>query len=317
MSDQAADPTSPEARAGQPPGYPGYGGQQSYPGREPGYPGQQGEGQQSYPGQQQGYPDQPAAYPGQPAGYPSPPPSYSGQPPSPQWQPSYGGSYPPAYPGMGGYGGEPVGRPGWSGLAIAAFVVAFLPLLGLFAVVPLAIIALVNIGKTGARGKWLAIAALIISVLWWVAVIGIGVWYAESGVKRNSAGVIVTAGRIDFANIRAGDCVTIPNPGGSGPIQLLDVKGLPCSAPHDTEAVGLIPVNAVSYPGSASLGATSQGACVSLVEHYLGSGNLGGYQAYRLIPDKATWENSQADHHVACFVAKAGFGNMTGSVQGG
>lgn len=297
MSDQH-DPTWPNPGSGPP---------QAYPGQPPyGSPAQPPYGSPGQP--PYGSPAQPPVYP-PPSGYPAQPPYGS---PSP---PEYSPAHPPAYPGMPGYGGESAGPPRWSGLAIAAFVVSFVPLIGLLAVLPLAIVALVKISRSGARGKWLAIAAIIIAVLWWVGAIAIGVWYNSTTVQRNSAGVIVSAGRIDFADIRIGDCVTIPDPAGSAPIQLLDVKGVPCGQPHNTEAVGLIPFDGSNYPGSAVLTARSQAPCVRLTTSYLGIDQLAGYQAYRLLPDESTWNNGEADHHVICFVAKSAFGDMRGSVR--
>jgi hypothetical protein len=118
------------------------------------------------PSDQQGYPQQP----GQP-GYPPPPPG--GYPPP-------GAGYPP--PGPGGYPPPPAGYPpmpeqqqGFSGLAIAGFILSFFG--GLLGFV-LSLIAIFQTGKGKKRGRGLAVAGVVISVV--VAGVGIAVVVALS-----------------------------------------------------------------------------------------------------------------------------------------
>ena len=125
-----------------------------------------GPGGSSYPPDEgdpnaggQGYPPPPGSSP-YPGGQPAPQ-NPGSHPQGPGGYPQQGsGSWPPPPPGQGGYPGYPgypgggfderQGRTGWSGLAIASFVVSILlPLLGILIAVPLGIVALVKMSGTG------------------------------------------------------------------------------------------------------------------------------------------------------------------------
>jgi len=279
------------------------GGSSPYPGQQP----------PTYGGQPPAYGSQPPAYGSQPPAYGSQPPAYGSQPPA------YGStdpnSYlgPPAYPG-GGYGVPPPPnqQSGWSGLAIAAFVASLVPLVGILAAVPLAIVALVKIGKSHQRGKGLAIAALIISALWWIGFVAFAVWFGQS-VERNDAGAITKEGRIDFGEVRVGDCVSIPDPGGSDDINTFELKGVPCSEPHNAEAVALVPIEGDSYPGTDAIDNQTARECATNALSYLSGVPKAGLQPYRLIPTDSIWDDDNG-HRAICFVTQADYSETTGSV---
>ncbi|MEP6666047.1 MAG: DUF4190 domain-containing protein [Nocardioidaceae bacterium] len=287
-----------------PPPYPGSG--QPYPGsgQQPGPSGYPppppNSGQKGYPG----YPDLPPGPPPNPygsppgAGYPAGP-SFPAGPPSP-------GAYP------GGYGDQEYHKPGWNGFAIAAFVVGLvLPLVGLLFALPFGIVALVKIGKSHQKGKGLAIAGIVASVLWWVGFIVLAVVLVTQQTERDSSGEITKAGRIDFGAIREGDCVSIPDPGGSGDVNTFDVKGVPCSETHNAETMAVVPIRGDAYPGQSQLDDQSLLPCQTATSGLVKA----GYQPYRLLPTEGIW-NGTDGHRVLCFVTKPGFADMTGSVSG-
>ncbi len=267
------------------------------------------------------------------AGTPPPPPYGQGTPPPPTYpgqQPSYPGQYPPAYGSTdpNAYLGPPPSYPGggyrvppppdqqtgWSGLAIAAFVASLVPLIGILAAVPLAIVALVKIGKSHQRGKGLAIAALIISALWWIGFVALAVWFGQS-VERNDAGAITKEGRIDFGEVRVGDCVSIPDPGGSDDINTFELKGVPCSEPHNAEAAALIPIEGDSFPGTEAIENQTARKCATRARTYLNGAPEAGLQPYRLIPTEGIWDDENG-HRAICFVTQVDYVDTTGSVTG-
>ena len=126
---------------------------------------------------------------------------------------------------------------------------ACIPWIGILAAVPLGIVALVKIGKSRQRGKGLAIAGMVISALIWVATIGIGIAVYNNTASRDSNGDITEAGRINFADIRTGDCVQIDGINSGKSVGLLDVQGVPCSSRHDAESVGDVVFGQTAYPG--------------------------------------------------------------------
>lgn len=273
----------------------------SYPGRGDqgsGHPGQWGyPGRSGHPGQQNqpGYPPQGV--------YGSPDPnSYLGAPSYP------GGPY--------GYGTGQSGDPGWSGLAIAALIIAvLLPCLGLLVAVPLAIVALVKIGKSGERGKGLAISAIVIAALWVGATVALVAWVATSQAERDESGEIVEAGRIGFGDIRGGDCVSIPDLSAASDVDVFELEGVPCADEHNAEAAGVILIEGDDYPGQTVLEQRAGQECRQTAQNYLGSASPTGLQPYYLVPTESVWDD-EGGHRVVCFIAQVDFSDTTGSVAG-
>lgn len=298
-----------------------------------------GSGSSAYPGSG-GYGSSPQdpSYGGTPPAYgQSNPPAYGQGSPPPYGQstgygpgygqgasPTYGSpdpnSYlgPPAYPG-GGYGVPPpppgfeAGQTGWNGFAIASFVTSLIPLIGILAAVPLGIVALVKLSKSHQKGRGLAIAGIVISVLWWIGFIILAVFLARQTVERNAAGQITKEGRIDFGQIRVGDCVKIPNPGGSGDVNTFELKGVPCSSGHNAETAAILPIASDTYPGSDALDSQTVGACQTRAQSYLAGSSVTGLQPYRLIPTESIWQGDNG-HRVICFITRTDYSTMSGSL---
>lgn len=288
------DPTYPGQQP--PPSYPVQ--QPDYPGQQPGYPGQQ----PGYPGQQSGYPGQQSGYPGQQSGYPN------------QQPPPYGGGYgsAPSYPGGGYDGAAPAS--GWSGWAIAALISSLVPLLGILAAIPLAIVALVKIRRSRQRGQLLAIAAIIISILWWVGAIGLGVAWFNDTAERDNQGVITSEGRLEIGQIQIGDCVSIPSlEDPDVEVGVYEMRGVPCDEEHNAEAVGVVEIEGEEFPGSAALDEESRTKCVAQALDYLVNGLPEGVKGFRLIPTEDVW-NDDGGHRSICFAVNSDYSDMEGSV---
>jgi hypothetical protein len=236
------------------------------------------------------------------------PPSYGG----PQGYGAYP-QQPMSYPG-GGYDPGMRPSPGWSGLAIGALVAGCIPWIGILAAIPLGVIALVRIGKTGQRGKPLAILGIIISVVIWAITILLIVVVAKDKVERSGSGEITSSGRIDFADIRTGDCVNIHGLGAGGSIGLFDLKGVPCSQTHNAEAAGTVAVSGSSYPGFDTLTRQAQQRCASLESAYVDPSRVSDPQPYLLAPNEGLWKSSDSTHHIVCFVVSGDYSDLDGSV---
>lgn len=308
-SDRPDPDSSPAPGYGSPPG--------SYPGQTP-YPGQpQYPGPAPYPGQSP-YPSQ-SPYPGQAPtpGYQPQPPPYQGQAPQ---QPPYG--YPgqsgyaspdpnaylgaPAYPGYGGAGMAPPTR-GFSGWAIAAFITGLIPLIGIVAALPLGIVALVKIAKTGDRGKWLAIIGMVVSGLWWIGIVALGLWVQSNQAQRDDNGVITEEGTLDFGDVRRGDCVRIPALVDEGTVGAFDLKGVPCADEHNAQALFVVNFPDSDYPGKTGLERQSALACGPKYA----AENVQPTNRYFLYPTEDRW-NQTDGHRSICFITNGGE-PMTGS----
>lgn len=287
------DPTPPfpSAPASQPDaGHPFQG--QPYPGQQ--YPGQQ------YPGQP--YPGQP--YPGQP--YPGQP--YPGQPYPAQPWPGYGQG--PAGPyGYAPYGyGVPQAPAGTNGMAIAALV---LGICGFFFITPivglvLGLIALSAVRRSGQKGKGLAISGIVLSSLWIALFAGLFTLAAVTAPEpahRDAAGNVVKKGSVPVFSLRPKDCFTAPAGAiGSTQIHTKDFTVVPCSTPHDSEAVGSFTAAESSFPGVDALRAEGRTQCFKVLTGYLTDvGSLPHGSIVQFVyPNEQAWGASE--HRVMCFI---------------
>ncbi|RMI31895.1 DUF4190 domain-containing protein [Nocardia stercoris] len=169
-----------------------------------------------YPNQQppQGYPQQGGPYP--PAG----------QPQQPWGQPAYGQA--PGYPAPG----YPPGQQGkMNGFAVASFIFGLIGGCGLSLIFGL--VALGQIRSRGQRGRGLAIAGMLLTLVW-VAVGAIGVFYIRAHEpSRDASGSVTTGGTQQVTDLHVGDCVD----GIQEAVRVTDVKVLPCTEPHDGEVI--------------------------------------------------------------------------------
>ncbi len=198
-------------------------------------------------------------------------------------------------------------------MAIASFVTGLiLPLIGIVVAVPLGIVALVKLSGTGRKGRWMAISGIVLSVLWWVAVITIAVILAAQHAERDSAGTITKAGKINFGDILENDCVNIPHLADNAEVDTFDLEGVPCADAHNAETVSVLPVPGSTYPGQSELDKQSSRDCVSAVQQV--PGVSADFRPYILLPNKDIWDGMDG-HRVLCFVVDSTFGDMTGSLQ--
>jgi hypothetical protein len=282
------------------------------------------------PGRGPPYPTAGPPYPGQFAGggYPGPsgpPPPYPDQPHYPGYQgcPPPQSPYPnPGVPGQlpwyppAGYGGpDPYARRGFSGFAIASFVTGLvLPLVGIVTALPLGIIALVKISRSRDKGGWMAVTGIVLSGLWWVAIMALGLWIDAHTAHRNDAGQIDRAGTISFAQVRDGDCLSMSGMhdtgiGGSVTVNTLHLKGIPCAESHDAQALHIAVLSASSYPGDYAIRSRTERACAPAYASFAPT----GYRSLTLYPKESTW-NATDSHRAICLVVAADLQPTQGSV---
>ena len=289
---------------GQPPSSPGSGSQESSPfGPPPGSPSSPyGQPPSSPYGQPPSY--EPSS-PGGPSPYgpPGAPPYGQGPPPGPGQ---------PPYPGAPGYPpGAPPSSQGTDGLAIAGFILALIGC-GLISLV-LCIVALVRISKSGKSGRGLAIAGIVVNIVWIV----IGVFFAVVVVmrapSRDSSGRVTEQESVNMTDLRPGDCLARTP---STPTVAVDV--IPCSQPHQAQAVVTFDLSGSSYPGETAVENQAETGCADRVgrlgaevDQKLGEGDLSLLYA---APSQTTW--LIGDRTVVCVLASE-TGPMTGQLPTG
>lgn len=259
--------------------------------------------------------EQPPPYPGSdwvpPGAVPpvAPPPApatpYGGQPPLPP-QPGYGYPQPPQpyYPGAPIPPREPSKT-----MAIIALILAILPcgVTWIVAVV-LAIIVLVQVKKGKARGRGLAIAALVISVLWFIAA-AIGAALIVNEVNRYDAARDANEGTVRSSMMRVGDCLS-ELPKGE---DINTVEIIPCVKPHRGEVYAKFSIDAGDDPSQERIYKLADTECRSRIENFVGSGPGVGLLYGFVAPDK---DSTVIDDDVTCYVFAEDEKPHTGSLEG-
>lgn len=243
---------------------------------------------------------------------PQQPPSAPGpyQAPPPQGPYAAPGGYAPPYQPWG-QGYTPFNRPApVNGVAIAALVLGalcFLPAVGLV----LGVIALVQIGKRGERGKGMAVGGAMLSAiglaLWVVVIATGGISAFWQGVKDGGPGGAVFS-------LDKGQC--FDQPGALGGLAY-DVDEVPCEGRHDGEVFGTFTMPGGSrYPGDTALDDAANDRCHTLadsyaMDHWARPDNV---DIYYFTPSEDSWK--LGDREIACvFGNHDENGTLTGSLR--
>jgi Septum formation len=215
--------------------------------------------------------------------------------------PAYPG---PAYPYPGTWGAQPPAYPpakAWDGFSIAALVTALVLLW------PVAfVLAIVGIARTGPRsrlqGRWLAVAALLISILEGILtglLVVVGVIVAHSDIA-NTAADLARGDRILTSGVDRGDCFVAPE---TLTFDILSsVKKQDCVTTHEVEGIARTSEYADGpYPGESHLRRlampTCSGALLDIRQRHREEHSL---IVITLVPTRRAWE--WGDATVICAV---------------
>ncbi|MEU9332467.1 DUF4190 domain-containing protein [Streptomyces sp. NPDC048290] len=233
-------------------------------------------------------------------------------PPPPDSQPPYGGNPPPPgpYPQWNWPPPQPPRRPSVNGFAVAALVLGILclvPLLGLV----LGVVALVQIRRSGERGKGMAIAGVVLSsvgmVLWVTLMVTDGL---SSFLDDFAAGVHES----NTLYVETGTCFNTPG-GPSGEVTY-DLDEVPCEDRHEGEVFATFELPDGDFPGDARIEETADERCYALQSSYaMDSWALPeNVDVYYLVPIRSSWR--LGDREVACFFGHVDTGSrLTGSLR--
>ncbi|MGE7385501.1 DUF4190 domain-containing protein [Streptomyces sp. NPDC004126] len=212
-------------------------------------------------------------------------PGHSWPPPPPVWGP------PPAY-------GHP---PALNGFALASLLVGLLcfPPLGIV----FAVVALVQIARKGERGRALAVAGLVVSLLM-TAVLVTGVTrYAEhfAGALGGGRYAEQVEGQLTgMDELRAGDCFNVP--GGDLLDEARFTYRIGCDRVHDAEVTAATVIGQSSYPSKGWLKENATDACWKAQDAYaMDSWALPGYaEMFYFTPSPDSWQNG--DRRLLCLI---------------
>jgi hypothetical protein len=216
---------------------------------------------------------------------------------------------PPPPPGMGAYPGAPPPPPGhhagpmpggpmpgyrpfdpFAALALA-FGILVAPLGFVFAIV-----SVIRTSGGRRRGRGLAIAGLVVSVLLMAGAVALVAFVVSTNADRDASGAITKAGRVGVDDLRPGDCIKSFDEGSA-----FSVTGVPCADEHTTQVFTVYDLPDGDFPGLGKVVSESEKGCVdrvpAAVKGQVGDNKLG--VAY-LHPQEATWKNG--DREVVCLI---------------
>jgi len=185
------------------------------------------------------------------------------------------------------------------GVAVAALISGIIPAIPVTLV--LGPLALIRVGRSGARGRTLAITGLVLAGLWIVA----GAIVAAAIITRPPPPKPVALPQV--FSLRAGQCVD------SGASGISGVHVLSCGQAHDAEVFATFRVAGSRYPGAAALQQRAGRGCVTRLSGYLNPQLPAGSLAQSYIyPGAGAW--SAGERTVVCTVRSTS-GPLVGSVR--
>lgn len=206
---------------------------------------------------------------------------------------------PPPYP-YPPPAGQPPRWPGTNGFAIASLVFGLIG--GVVLAVVFGIVGLVQTRRRPQAGRGLAVAGLVLSGLWLVGGVAIGVLVAlTSGSDPGD--------RVRVQTLSPGDCVN----GLHDNKPTTSLPTVPCTEPHDGEVYAVFDLPGGDYPGLDEAGRLAQIGCIdrkaTLPTEVADDSN---FKLFLLYPNEPSW--NAGDHAVTC-VATDARGPRTGSIQ--
>ena len=212
-----------------------------------------------------------------------------------------------------GYG-SPYDNDRTNGLAVAAFVTGLLGCFGILGII-LGAISLSQIRRNGGRGRGFAVAGIILSCVWLLASVTIGVIAAtsDSGGSSSGAGAApgVTATKpkeVDARKMKLGDCINdntaVSNPSATEPVEVESVKIVSCTGPHDGEVTAIFKLSGSVLPPDAQLQELASSGCKTRtqarIERDPAADSLANSYYY---PTADSWRSG--DRTVTCVVVSA------------
>jgi hypothetical protein len=209
-------------------------------------------------------------------------------------------SYPPGYQPYAAY--PPPAKRETDGVAIAALVLAILAIVPVAVV--LGIVALGRIKRTGNGGRGLAIAALVVSAVWFViGLLTVGLLIA---FRDEISEAIETEFRYSdyISDLSVGDCINF-EPGlfdeeVAEPVEPF-LQIVDCGGEHQEEVIALPVMADGEFPGNQAVEQEAEDKCLAAFEPYVGAAYEDSiYDITYFTPTPETWR--EGDRQILCTV---------------
>lgn len=202
-------------------------------------------------------------------------------------------------------------REGTNGFAVAALVCGILGICGitLLGAVIFGIIALIQVDRSGQKGRGFAIAGLVLTGVWIIGAIVAGVVIAlTSGAERDASGNVTDGGKVFAEDLRIGDCIKEPPQDDS----VFRISVVPCAEAHEGEVYAAIDVAGSEYPGVDELTAKANDDCFEELETYAPAAYENeSVEVFFLYPTDQSWR--VGDRAITCIATTDG--SRTGSIK--
>jgi hypothetical protein len=203
-------------------------------------------------------------------------------------------------------------------LARAALVLGLLSftlLTGILSVI-FALIALARIRDDPQPGRGLAVAGIVLSGVWGLAIavaiaVVIAIGSAAAPQRPPAAGRTARAQPVAVWSLRAGECFR--NPGGSAAAAgVVQVTPVPCGQRHGGQVIAVFPVTGRQYPAAASLPRQARLSCQAAVAGNVNTALVTATMTARyLYPGPASW--AAGARAITCLMVDSA-GDMTSSL---
>ncbi|MFI9507738.1 DUF4190 domain-containing protein [Nocardia sp. NPDC052566] len=219
------------------------------------------------------------------------------------WQTGWGAP-PPGYP---------VRPPRTNVLAIASLVLGVIG--GCLLAVPLGIVALVQINKSGDRGRGLAIGGLVASGAWLlIAVLLVATGTLRGALEVNPTVIVeqplsttTRGGAVGVNEVRVGDCLDGLRAGSR------TVTVAPCERPHDAEVIIGFDLPAGTWPGAEAVRMRATDGCEAKLREVLRTlPSPRDFQVVAIHPDDA--QRWLASRFVRCAVRDPAGAKLIGKI---
>lgn len=158
------------------------------------------------------------------------------------------------------------------------------------------------------KGRGLAIAGLVLSLVWVLAIGAVVVVALVTQPQRDAGGEVTTGGNETFAGVQVGDCANNLTEGVDTGVDLV-----PCSQPHQGQVFAIYDLPDGPYPGEDAAFSAAQSGCLVRVPAALGDApEAQDLRTFVYFPQAANW--SAGDRQVIC--AALSPTPMTGSLPG-
>lgn len=187
--------------------------------------------------------------------------------------------------------------PKTSGFAIASLVLGIMGGILLSAI--FGFVALSQIKKGERTGKGMAIAGIVLSGVWLLAILAAVAAIILADPDRSTDGSVVTGGWIHVDDLAVGDCLPTYEPAD----EVVTIEVTPCDQPHTAQVYGAFDLASGDYPEFVDLDAVATPRCDEMLLTFSRKmyDDL-SYEITYLYPTEEAWPT---DREVLCIVVNA------------